>query len=71
MSSEKNILTRISGHLCSTCGGEAPDWKCPRCGVTARVFDANHWRVCKYGAKMQAQCKACGDAEEKCTCKKK
>jgi hypothetical protein len=68
MAHEKNIAKRISGNTCSVCGGAAPDWKCPKCGTTSKSFDPSHWRVCRYGAKMQAQCSACGEAEEKCTC---
>jgi lysyl-tRNA synthetase, class II len=68
MTHEKNIAARISGATCSVCGGPAPDWRCPKCGTKSKVFDPSHWRVCRYGAKMQAQCEACGEAEEKCTC---
>lgn len=66
---DEDIKQRISGDICSHCGGEAPDWKCPRCGKTSKNFDPLHWRNCADGGKMQAQCKKCGEAEEKCQCK--
>lgn len=65
-----DIHTHISSSTCSKCGGPAPDWKCPGCGMTAKFFDPNHWRNCPKGKKMQVLCEACGQAEEKCTCKK-
>ena len=64
----QHIKQTISGSLCSRCGGPAPDWKCPKCGVAGKSFDPNHWRKCREGGKMQAQCLQCGEAEENCTC---
>jgi len=68
MVSEEEIKQNISGQICSKCGGEAPDWKCPKCGKVSHTFDPMHWRNCLYDAKMQAQCKVCGEAEENCIC---
>ncbi len=64
----QDIARHISGSVCSKCGGPAPDWRCPGCGATATFFDPLHWRTCVVGKKMQAQCKECGQAEEKCSC---
>ena len=65
----KDIGNRIKGNVCSKCGGPAPYWKCPKCGEESEMFDPEHWKNCRFGAKMQAKCEACNQAEENCTCK--
>ena len=66
--SDTYIAKHISSSTCSVCGGPAPDWKCPGCGMSATVFDPMHWRTCSSRRKMQAQCQKCSQAEERCTC---
>jgi len=65
---QHDIKNRISGDICSRCGGEAPGWKCSKCGYASSHFDPLHWRQCAYGGKVQAQCKKCGEAEDNCKC---
>jgi len=62
------IVAHISSSTCSVCGSPAPDWKCPGCGMSSKVYDPMHWRTCSSGRKMQAQCQKCSQAEEKCSC---
>ncbi|OHB08525.1 MAG: hypothetical protein A3I86_02630 [Candidatus Zambryskibacteria bacterium RIFCSPLOWO2_02_FULL_39_14] len=64
----KDYLDHISGNKCGTCGGDAPNWKCPKCGGVSDIFDPSHRQKCRFGAKYQAQCQKCGEAEEKCIC---
>lgn len=68
MELEKNIGNRITSSVCHTCGGPAPHWKCPKCNETAEAFNPEHWKKCRFKAKMQALCEACGEAEENCSC---
>ena len=63
-----NVHHTFSSHLCSKCGGPAPYWKCPECGIASENFDPRHFTVCRNGAKMQAECQKCKEAESKCTC---
>ena len=63
-----NVTHTFSSHLCSKCGGPAPEWKCPACGLTSTVFDSRHFAICRNGGKMQAKCEKCGEAESKCVC---
>jgi hypothetical protein len=65
---EHNTLHHVSSTTCSLCGGPAPEWKCPECGLHAKDYDPSHWRECKHGTKMQSMCAACGQAELKCRC---
>lgn len=65
---DSTLRQKLSGNLCGKCGGEAPGWKCPKCGKTAKAFDPSHWRVCPEGGKMEAQCQKCGQAESNCKC---
>jgi hypothetical protein len=60
--------THFSGHLCKTCGGAAPGWKCAECGKTAGAFDSRHALACPKGGRMEAECEKCRQAESKCTC---
>lgn len=64
----QDIRNIISSKKCSKCGGEAQGWKCPQCGLETEHFDPLHWRECARGGKMKARCKACGQAEDNCTC---
>ena len=68
---DDNIKNTISSNICSKCGGSADDWKCPACVDVAKQFDPLHWKNCKHGGKMRAQCNACGDAEDNCKCEVK
>ncbi len=68
MNDLKNISNRINGAVCHKCGGPAPHWKCPKCGIESETFDPNHWRNCRFEAKMQAKCEKCNQAEDNCTC---
>ncbi len=63
-----DINKALSSHLCSHCGGPAPDWKCPACGFTSENFDPSHFQECDDGKMMQAQCQKCGESESKCIC---
>ena len=63
-----NLHHKFSSHLCSKCGGPAPDWRCPGCNLLSSIYDPFHFQKCKYKAKMQAKCQKCGQAESKCTC---
>ena len=65
---DKDIYKKFSSHLCGHCGGAAPNWKCPECNGVSSIFDPSHFKSCKNGGKMQAQCQKCGEAESKCTC---
>lgn len=62
-----NTNQTFSSHLCSHCGGPAPEWKCPECGFSSPNFDPLHFQKCE-GTMMQAQCQKCGEAESKCEC---
>ena len=64
----QDVRQKFSSDICSKCGGEAPDWKCPKCGKTSKSFDPSHWKDCPERGKMQAQCKKCEKAEENCQC---
>lgn len=64
----KENINKFSSNRCGKCGGDAPNWKCPKCGGVSDKFDTSHWQKCAKGGKHQAQCKACGEAEENCTC---
>lgn len=61
-------INKFSSDKCSHCGGDAPNWKCPKCGGVFNLYDPSHWQKCRLGGKLQAQCQKCGEAEEKCTC---
>lgn len=61
-------INKFSSDKCAKCGGDAPNWKCPKCGSVSDSFDSFHWQKCRFGAKYQAQCQKCGEAEENCTC---
>ena len=63
-----NIHHKFSSHLCAKCGGPAPEWKCPGCGVTYYQFDQFHFQTCPNKGKLQAKCQKCGEAESKCSC---
>lgn len=65
---DQDLHKKFSGHLCSKCGGPAPGWKCPACGVTANTFNSDHALICNAKDRMEAQCQKCGQAESKCTC---
>ena len=60
-----------SAHLCATCGGPAPDWKCPACGFKTTDFDPLHFQKCVEGKMQQAECQKCEEAETNCTCAQK
>jgi len=63
-----DVHQTFSSHLCSKCGGPAPEWKCPECGLVSAKFDPMHFQICETNGKMQAQCEKCGEAESKCSC---
>jgi len=64
----KDLINKISSNKCGKCGGDAPGWKCPKCGAVSSLFDPLHRQKCRFGAKYQAQCLKCGEAEDNCTC---
>lgn len=64
----EKIEQKFSGHLCSVCGGPAPDWKCPLCGKSSHIFDARHFASCEHRGTMQSKCAKCEEAESKCVC---
>ncbi|MBI2673672.1 MAG: hypothetical protein HYX23_00065 [Candidatus Zambryskibacteria bacterium] len=65
---DDNVHYKFSSHLCGHCGGPAPDWKCPKCGLTSYVFDPDHFKKCKRTGKMEALCQKCDEAESQCVC---
>lgn len=50
---------------CSKCGKDTEGYKCDMCGVEAKEHDAHH--SCG-GDHCIPKCKACGQAQVKCTC---
>ncbi|OGZ34900.1 MAG: hypothetical protein A2174_00315 [Candidatus Portnoybacteria bacterium RBG_13_41_18] len=64
---DRNIKNIISSKICSHCGGETDGWRCAVCGQEAAQYDPLH--KCG-GGKFQPKCKACGQAEDNCTCAK-
>jgi len=64
----QDVRDLLSSKKCSKCGGPSGGWICSACGYTAEHFDPMHWKDCNRGGKMVVKCKACGLAENKCTC---
>jgi len=67
----QNVQHLISSKICSHCGGEVDGWKCSKCGLAPDHFDSMHAKECAAGGKLQLKCKACGQAEDNCTCEAK
>ncbi len=65
---ETNHTNKFSSNKCGRCGGDAPNWQCPKCGGVSHMFDPLHWQKCRFGAKHQPQCLKCREAEDNCTC---
>jgi hypothetical protein len=51
--------------VCIKCGGPTEGFKCDICGALAHVHVEEH--SCG-GAHCMPMCKACGEAQVKCTC---
>ena len=50
---------------CKKCGGETEGHKCDVCGAESKEHDPQH--KCG-GEHCMPKCKACSEAEAKCTC---
>lgn len=52
-------------NTCKTCGKETDGYKCDICGAVSAAHDEHHTHG---GEHCMVRCKACGEAEVKCTC---
>lgn len=63
-----DVVKHVSSEHCTRCHREGAGFKCPKCGQEGDHYDPDHFRSCPHGAKMRVKCKACGKAEDNCTC---
>lgn len=49
----KDFINKISSNKCGRCGGDAPNWKCPKCGSVSSLFDPLHHYIARSASSAQ------------------